>query len=60
MISNCYCDGGTITSAKAAQQRAAKLEKEPRAVTAASFRAVCADPRDAAVAAWLRRGGVRR
>ena len=60
VISNCYCDGGTITSAKAAQQRAAKLEKEPRAVTAASFRAVCADPRDAAVAAWLRRGGVRR
>ena len=60
VISNCYCDGGTITSAEAARQRAAALEQEPRAVTAASFRAVCADPRDAAVAAWLRRGGVRR
>ena len=60
VISNCYCDGGTITSAAAAQQRAAVLEKEPRTVTAASFRAVCADPRDAVVAAWLRLGGVRR
>ena len=60
VISNCYCDGGTITSAAATQQRAAALEKEPRTVTAASFRAVCADPRDAVVAAWLRLGGVRR
>ena len=60
VISNCYCDGGTITSAAAAQQRAAALEEDPRAVVAASFRGVCADPRDTAVAAWLRRGGVRR
>ena len=60
VISNCYCDGGTITSAAAAQQRAAALEKDPRTVTAASFRGVCADPRDAVVAAWLRLGGVRR
>ena len=60
VVSNCYCDGGTITSAAAAQQREAALEAAPSAVCAASFRGVCADPRDVAVAAWLRRGGVRR
>jgi len=58
IVSNCYCDGSTITSARAAEERQ-KLRSSP-VTNASQFKLVCSDPRDAKVAKWLLGEGVRR
>ena len=58
VVSNCYADGGNITSGSAVakmEEAWARGEEDSLA-----WEGVSSDPRDPAVAAWLLRGGVRR
>jgi hypothetical protein len=60
IVSNCYGDGGGITSSAAAQrrndpQRIVQSQTDPLA-----FEKVCSDPADPVVAAWLRKDGIQR
>ena len=58
VVSNCYADGGCITTAAAASRREQTL---PAAAAAPlRFEGLCSDPADPAVAAWLIASGVRR
>jgi len=59
VISNCYCDGGNITSNVSAGERA-KAEAEGENGRAVAYEGVCSDPRDETWASWLREHGVRR
>lgn len=60
IVSNCYGDGGCITTKHAAtiRQDPARLEMERH--DALAFEKVSSDPRDPAVATWLRRHGIQR
>eukprot|EP00908_Phaeocystis_cordata_P010696 Transcript_21548.p2 GENE.Transcript_21548~~Transcript_21548.p2 ORF type:complete len:427 (+),score=185.57 Transcript_21548:407-1687(+) len=58
VVSNCFADGGTITSERTVAERQHVAQAAP--TDPLVYERFCADPRDAAVAAWLRRGGVRR
>ncbi|KAL1503822.1 hypothetical protein AB1Y20_012289 [Prymnesium parvum] len=58
IVSNCYCDGGTITSTAAALRRAEFLSRPPS--DAFAFAALCSDPRDQRVADWLASASIRR
>lgn len=58
IVSNCFADGGTITSDAALSGRS---EAEKKAATdPQAYERMCSDPRNSDLAAWLRRGGVRR
>ena len=59
MISNCYSDGGNITSALAPKERKA-AEAEAAGGRAVAMEGVCSDPRDPVWADWLREHGIRR
>lgn len=59
IVSNCYADGGNITTPQAeAQREAAWARAETDGPLA--YEGVSSDPRDVAVAQWLRAGGIRR
>jgi len=67
VVSNCYGDGGNVSSAKALQKRAEALAAIGSSSAGTEggraslrYEGVCSDPRDPAVAAWLRRSGVCR
>ena len=62
IVSNCYGDGGCITTEHAERDRLdpkrigrVEVDRDPLA-----FEGVCSDPADPTVADWLLRGGVRR
>ena len=59
IVSNCYADGGNITTPQAeAQREAAWARAETDGPLA--YEGVSSNPRDVAVAQWLRAGGIRR
>lgn len=58
IVSNCYADGGNITTPQAESKREqawARAETDPLA-----YEGVSSNPRDVSVAQWLRAGGIRR
>lgn len=58
IVSNCYADGGNITTPQAeAKREVAWAQAE---MDALAYEGVSSNPRDVAVAQWLRAGGVRR
>ena len=58
VISNCYSDGGNITTPSAATSREELL---PAAASdPLGFGRVCSDPRDTVVAEWLLSDGIQR
>ena len=66
VVSNCYGDGGNVTTAEALTKRAQKLAEMGSSPETSGGRAsllyegVCSNPRDPTVVAWLQRSGVRR
>eukprot|EP00966_Prymnesium_polylepis_P262287 6058469-Prymnesium_polylepis.1 len=60
VISNCYADGGNITSAEAGRKRASAEEEAAARGRATAFEGISSDPRDPVWADWLRQHGVRR
>ena len=65
VVSNCYGDGGNISSATALRKRAAALAgiasaRAEGGRASLRYEGVCSDPRDPVVAAWLLRSGVQR
>ncbi|CAB9523243.1 expressed unknown protein [Seminavis robusta] len=53
IISNCYGDGGCITTHAAALEREARVIAQEETTNPLVFEKVCSDPFDASVAEWL-------
>lgn len=60
IISNCYGDGGCITTDAALEYRKDPNRAVLEETDPLSFEAVSSDPMDATVAEWLLQGGIRR
>eukprot|EP00980_Cylindrotheca_fusiformis_P003807 scaffold839_cov138-Cylindrotheca_fusiformis.AAC.2 len=60
IISNCYGDGGCITTKSAAEHRLDPRRLEQESTNPLIFEKVCSDPKDPAVAAWLLKYGIQR
>jgi hypothetical protein len=60
IVSNCYGDGGCITTENAAKYREDPERKLMEERDPLIFENVCSDPADAVVAEWLLKDGIRR
>jgi hypothetical protein len=60
IVSNCYGDGGCITSENAIRYREDPERKNKENSDPLVFEQVCSDPGDQVVAAWLLKDGIRR
>lgn len=59
VVSNCYADGGCITTRSAAAARLQAFERAEANKDCRAFSGVLSEPRDERVAAWLKKGGIR-
>ena len=60
IVSNCYGDGGCITTANTAQVRNDPNRIASEDFDALAFNRVCSDPADPVVAEWLSSNGIQR
>jgi len=60
VVSNCYADGGCITTSCATAIRLQAFAKAEVERDCRAFTAVSSEPRDERVAAWLKQDGIRR
>jgi hypothetical protein len=60
IISNCYGDGGCITTEKAIRIRNEPQQKDMERTNPLAFEKVCSDPMDQSVADWLLKDGIQR
>ncbi|KAL3937555.1 MAG: hypothetical protein SGBAC_007362 [Bacillariaceae sp.] len=60
IVSNCYGDGGCITTKHAAEHRQDPKRLANQKVNPLCFEKVCSDPMDAAVSSWLLKDGIQR
>jgi hypothetical protein len=60
IISNCYGDGGCITTEEAARIRNEPQRKDMERTNPLAFEAVSSDPMDQSVADWLLKDGIQR
>lgn len=60
IVSNCYGDGGCITTDSAAEHRNNPKRLEAQQNDPLAFEKVSSDPMDAKVAGWLLKNGIRR
>lgn len=60
IVSNCYGDGGCITTSHAARFRDDPQRKQMQQTNPLAFEDVTSDPTDLTVAAWLLKDGIQR